>query len=94
MGGIVAPGCCSGLKALDDAIKTNEDVWTACYCIKDGAAKIPSLNNDRLNELPGICGTTNPIKLSPSLDCSKVSLTSRAYHVDLGMKVHRWIGLI
>ncbi|KAK3199834.1 hypothetical protein Dsin_023249 [Dipteronia sinensis] len=75
MGGIVAPGCCSGLKALDDVIKTNEDVRTACYCIKDRAAKIPGLNYDRANELPGICGTTDPIKLSPSLDCSKATLT-------------------
>ncbi|KAK2639845.1 hypothetical protein Ddye_027640 [Dipteronia dyeriana] len=71
MGGIVAPGCCSGLKALDDVIKTNEDVWTACYCIKNRAAKIPGLYYDRINELLGICGTANPIKLSPSLDCSK-----------------------
>ncbi|TXG67467.1 hypothetical protein EZV62_008742 [Acer yangbiense] len=70
MGGIVAPGCCSGLKALYDAIKTDEDVRTACYCIKDGAAKIPGLNDDRVNELPGICGTSNPVKLCPTLDCS------------------------
>ncbi|KAK2638752.1 hypothetical protein Ddye_026547 [Dipteronia dyeriana] len=75
MGGIVAPGCCSGIKALNDAEKTNEDVQTACYCIKDQAAKIPGLDYDRVNELPGICGTTCPFKLSPSIDCSRVSLT-------------------
>ncbi|KAK2653005.1 hypothetical protein Ddye_012861 [Dipteronia dyeriana] len=71
MGGIVAPGCCSGIKALNDTEKTNKDVWTACYCIKDQEAKIPGLNYYRVNELPGICGTTCPFKLSPSIDCSK-----------------------
>ncbi|KAJ8751319.1 hypothetical protein K2173_016503 [Erythroxylum novogranatense] len=71
MGGVVAPGCCEGLKALDDAEKSTEDRQAACTCVKNGASMIPGLDYDRVNELPGLCGTTCPYRVTPDLDCSK-----------------------
>ncbi|CAN1179990.1 Non-specific lipid-transfer protein [Linum perenne] len=69
--GIVPPGCCSGLAQLDTAEKTTEDLRTACRCVVDGAAGIPGLNYDRVNELPGLCNTACPYKVYPDTDCSK-----------------------
>ncbi|KAK6234523.1 hypothetical protein QUC31_018319 [Theobroma cacao] len=70
-GGTVPPGCCEGIKTLNAASNTTEDRRAQCNCVKEGAAKIPGLNYDRVNELPGKCGTTCPYKLSYDLDCSK-----------------------
>ncbi|PPD70716.1 hypothetical protein GOBAR_DD32412 [Gossypium barbadense] len=61
-GGTVAPSCCTGIKTLDAAAKTTEDRRKKCNCIKEGAAKIPGLNYDRVNEIPAKCGTTCPYK--------------------------------
>ncbi|MFQ6664776.1 hypothetical protein Gotur_031766 [Gossypium turneri] len=70
-GGTVAPSCCTGIKTLDAAAKTTEDRRKKCNCIKEGAAKIPGLNYDRVNEIPAKCGTTCPYKVTPDVDCSK-----------------------
>ncbi|XVF05856.1 hypothetical protein REPUB_Repub05bG0209100 [Reevesia pubescens] len=69
-GGIVPPTCCSGIKTLDAAAKTMEDRRKKCNCVKEGAERIPGLNYDRVNEIPGKCGTTCPYKVTPDVDCS------------------------
>ncbi|KAL5580528.1 hypothetical protein UlMin_012970 [Ulmus minor] len=71
-GGIVAPACCEGIKELNAAYQTKEDIRGACSCVKDGAARIPGINYDRINQLHGLCGTPSPFKVYPSTDCSKV----------------------
>ncbi|KAL5555243.1 hypothetical protein UlMin_037479 [Ulmus minor] len=71
-GGTVAPACCEGIKELHAAKQTKEDIRVSCSCIKDGAARIPGIDYDRINQLPGLCGTTSPYKVYPSTDCSKV----------------------
>ncbi|KAF5744446.1 non-specific lipid-transfer protein 1-like isoform X1 [Tripterygium wilfordii] len=73
LGGVVPDACCSGIKALNAASKTAEDRRTQCQCVKEGAARIPGLNYDRVNTLPDICGSACPYKLSPTLDCSKLN---------------------
>lgn len=74
IGGTVLPACCDGLKALTAAAKTTEDRRTKCNCIKNGAAMIPGLDYDRVNKLPGICGTSCNFTLTHDLDCSKYVL--------------------
>nr|XP_048324656.1 non-specific lipid-transfer protein 1-like [Ziziphus jujuba var. spinosa] len=76
LGGTVAPECCAGIKELHAIKITTEDIRTACSCIKQGAAMIPGINYDRVNELPGKCNTTSPYKIYPSTDCSKYTLQS------------------
>ncbi|KAL4309977.1 hypothetical protein GQ457_01G025200 [Hibiscus cannabinus] len=72
-GGTVAPTCCTGIKTLEADAKTAEERRKKCECIKEGAARIPGLNYDRVNEIPAKCGTTCPYKLTPDVDCSKVN---------------------
>ncbi|GAY65484.1 hypothetical protein CUMW_241440 [Citrus unshiu] len=50
-----------------------EDRRTQCNCVKEGAARIPGLDYDRVNMLPDICGSKCPYKLTHDLDCSKVN---------------------
>lgn len=71
MGGMVPSSCCEGIKKCLAAKKTAEDRREGCYCVKDMAAKIPLINYDRVNEIPGVCGIKVPYKITPSLDCSK-----------------------
>ncbi|KAI9161788.1 hypothetical protein LWI28_020680 [Acer negundo] len=73
LGGVVPAACCEGIKTCIAAKKTKKDRQLGCNCVKDLAAKIPGLNYDRVNEIPGICGTTVPYKITPDLDCSKVN---------------------
>lgn len=70
-GGVVPASCCQGIRALSAASNTTEDHRADCNCVKEGAAKIPGLDYDRVNELPGICGSNCPYKLTHDLDCSK-----------------------
>ncbi|XP_044495738.1 non-specific lipid-transfer protein 1-like isoform X2 [Mangifera indica] len=72
MGGPVPVSCCQGIRALNAASNTTEDRQAQCNCVKEGAAKIPGLDYDRVNTLPGICGSNCPYKLTHDLDCSKV----------------------
>lgn len=70
-GGTVPPECCKGLKELIAAKHTQEDRRVSCHCIQDGAAKIPGIDYDRINNLPGLCGTSIPYKIYPSTNCSR-----------------------
>ncbi|KAF3454803.1 hypothetical protein FNV43_RR05251 [Rhamnella rubrinervis] len=72
LGGDVAPECCAGIKELHAIKITTEDIRAACTCIKQGAAMIPGIDYERVNQLPAKCGTTSPYKIYPSTDCSRV----------------------
>ncbi|KAF3454804.1 hypothetical protein FNV43_RR05252 [Rhamnella rubrinervis] len=72
-GGTVSKECCTGIYKLNAAYKTKEDIRQACSCVKDGAAMIPGINYDRINEIPGKCGTKCPYKVYPDTDCSRVA---------------------
>lgn len=71
LGGTVAPECCAGIKELHVIKITTEGVRAACTCIKQGAAIIPGIDYERVNQLPGKCGITSPYKIYPSTDCSR-----------------------
>ena len=62
--------CCQGIYSLEAAKKTAEDRRGACQCIKDRAAYIPGIDYDRVNQIPGKCGTKCSYKLYPSTNCS------------------------
>lgn len=62
--------CCSGAKALASAVSASEDKKTACNCIKS-TAKSVKLNSQLAKALPGNCGISVPISISPDADCSK-----------------------
>ncbi|KAH9668416.1 non-specific lipid-transfer protein [Citrus sinensis] len=56
LGGAVQPACYRRIQ---------------CNCVKEGAARIPGLDYDRVNMLPDICRSKCPYKLTHDLDCSK-----------------------
>ncbi|KAJ0008082.1 hypothetical protein Pint_30605 [Pistacia integerrima] len=76
MGGVFPASCCQGIRALNAASNTTEDRRAQCNCDKEGAAKIPGLDYDRVNTLPGICGSNCPYKLTHDLDCSNPQIPS------------------
>ncbi|CAN1266227.1 Non-specific lipid-transfer protein (Fragments) [Linum perenne] len=53
------------------ARRSREDHRGCKGCVVDGAAGIPGLNYDWVNELPGLCNTACPYKAYPDTDCSK-----------------------
>ncbi|XP_019425387.1 PREDICTED: non-specific lipid-transfer protein 8 [Lupinus angustifolius] len=61
--------CCSGAKALASSAITSEDKKAACNCIKSSAKSI-SLNSQLAQALPGNCGISLSISISPNADCS------------------------
>ncbi|RDY07522.1 hypothetical protein CR513_08352, partial [Mucuna pruriens] len=63
LGGNVSSLCCQ-------AYKSGDDRRGACQCIKDRAAYIPGIDYNRVNEIPGKCGTKCPYKVYPSTNCS------------------------
>ncbi|MED6197627.1 Non-specific lipid-transfer protein 8 [Stylosanthes scabra] len=66
------PGtCCSGVKALAAMASTSADKKTACNCIKS-TSKSLTINSQRAQALPGNCGVSLPISVSPNADCSKI----------------------
>lgn len=70
-GGAVPPGCCSGIKALNDAAKTTHDRQAACNCLKTAAANIPGINPNLAAGLPAKCGVNIPYKISTSTNCAR-----------------------
>ncbi|KAJ4713493.1 Non-specific lipid-transfer protein [Melia azedarach] len=63
----------TGLKHSLLLQKQQKIVGLSVTCIKNGAAMIPGLDYDRVNKLPGICGTSCNFTLTHDLDCSKVN---------------------
>ncbi|CAJ1958267.1 unnamed protein product [Sphenostylis stenocarpa] len=62
--------CCSGAKALASAASSSENKKAACECIKSTSKGI-SINSQLAQALPGNCGITLPVAISPNADCSK-----------------------
>ncbi|KAJ0095543.1 hypothetical protein Patl1_17315 [Pistacia atlantica] len=63
--------CCAGASALASAASNAADKKTACGCIKTAAQKT-NPNSKLAQALPGNCGITLPVPISPTVDCSKI----------------------
>ncbi|XVF10980.1 hypothetical protein REPUB_Repub07fG0229700 [Reevesia pubescens] len=63
--------CCSGISALASAASSSADKKAACECIKS-ASKSMKPKTQLAQALPGNCGITLPVAISPNVDCSKV----------------------
>ncbi|KAB1726982.1 hypothetical protein FNE60_30025, partial [Klebsiella pneumoniae] len=72
VGGVVPPGCCSGVKSLNRMAKTPLDRKQACTCLKSISGSVKGINFGLASGLPGKCGVSVPYKISPSTDCTKV----------------------
>ncbi|KAI3761976.1 hypothetical protein L1987_52399 [Smallanthus sonchifolius] len=73
IGGIPPPDCCNGLKTLQAQTPTTSDRQTACNCAKSAAITY-KIREDTAKDLPDKCGITISVPVSPTVDCSTVSL--------------------
>ena len=69
-GGVVPPGCCSGIRNLNSAAKTTADRQATCNCLKQLSGSIPGVKPNLAAGLPGKCGVNVPYKISTSTNCA------------------------
>nr|WEA82700.1 nonspecific lipid transfer protein 5 [Solanum melongena]WJJ08749.1 nsLTP5 [Solanum melongena] len=72
-GSSVPAECCNGLKSLLMAAGTTADRQSVCKCIKSVASSATQPQVGRAAQLPGICRVNVPYKISPNVDCSKIT---------------------
>ncbi|XP_061349034.1 non-specific lipid-transfer protein 1-like [Gastrolobium bilobum] len=71
-GGAPTPGCCNGVKGVNNAAKTTADRQAACNCLKTAAGSIRGFDANNAASLPGKCGVNIPYKISTSTNCATI----------------------
>ncbi|KAL7140958.1 hypothetical protein ABFS83_08G022200 [Erythranthe nasuta] len=71
-GGEPSESCCGGLRSASGSIQSTPDRQTACYCMKS-AASTYNVPTDTAASLPGKCGVSVGMTVSPNVDCSQIS---------------------
>nr|AFD32272.1 stigma/style cysteine-rich adhesin [Lilium hybrid cultivar] len=71
-GGEIPPGCCAGVRTLNNLAKTTPDRKTACNCLKSLVNPSLGLNANIVAGIPGKCGVSIPYPISMQTDCNKV----------------------
>jgi hypothetical protein len=69
--GTLTPGCCNGVRSLNSVASTSADHQVACRCIKSLTSTISGLDWGAISSLPGKCGVSVPVPISPSTECDK-----------------------
>ncbi|XP_058739815.1 non-specific lipid-transfer protein 1-like [Vicia villosa] len=69
----VPAACCNGVRTVFNLAKTVSDRQANCRCLKSTSLSLPGLNLPALGSLPGKCGVNVPYKVSPTIDCNKVT---------------------
>ncbi|KAL3629362.1 hypothetical protein CASFOL_026584 [Castilleja foliolosa] len=64
--------CCSGVQSLVGSLQSQQDRQTACNCMKSAASSY-NVRRDNAANLPGKCGVSIGMSVSPDVDCSQVS---------------------
>nr|AFD32276.1 stigma/style cysteine-rich adhesin [Lilium hybrid cultivar] len=71
-GGVIPPGCCAGVRTLNNLAKTTPDRQTACNCLKSLVNPSLGLNAAIVAGIPAKCGVNIPYPISMQTDCNKV----------------------
>ncbi|KAL0450559.1 UNVERIFIED_CONTAM: Non-specific lipid-transfer protein 1 [Sesamum latifolium] len=71
-GGEPSSSCCGGVRSLSGSLQSQQDRQTACYCMKSAASSF-NVRSDAASNLPGKCGVSIGMTVTPDIDCSKVS---------------------
>ncbi|GER50486.1 non-specific lipid-transfer protein [Striga asiatica] len=64
--------CCGGMRSLVGNLESRQDRQTACSCIKSAASSY-NVRSDAASSLPGKCGVSIGMSVSPDIDCNQVS---------------------
>jgi hypothetical protein len=71
--GTLTPGCYNGVRSLNSTASTSADRQVAYRCIKGLTSTISSLDLGAISGLPGKCGVSVPVPISPFTDYDKLS---------------------
>ncbi|CAL1402811.1 unnamed protein product [Linum trigynum] len=71
--------CCSGLHNLADSSTTVDDKTASCKCLAAAFQKFPTIKDEDLQKIPGLCNVTVPFPLSKNLKCDNITQFTIGY---------------
>ncbi|KAL4200672.1 hypothetical protein AMTRI_Chr02g212330 [Amborella trichopoda] len=71
-----AAACCAGMKHLTQIAATVADKRAACDCIRKEEERFHNIKEEAAIKLPGACGVTISVPISPNTDCSNINSIS------------------
>ncbi|XWS77318.1 hypothetical protein CRYUN_Cryun01aG0250700 [Craigia yunnanensis] len=63
--------CCGGVGRLQKIAQTTEDKQAACNCVKQAAARIPTIKEDAASFLPVKCNVQINYPISKNTNCQE-----------------------
>ncbi|XWS45824.1 hypothetical protein CRYUN_Cryun14cG0012700 [Craigia yunnanensis] len=63
--------CCGGVGKLQKIAETTADKQAACNCVKQAAARIPSIKEDAASSLPAKCNVQINYPISKNTNCQE-----------------------
>ncbi|XVF73520.1 hypothetical protein PTKIN_Ptkin12aG0208200 [Pterospermum kingtungense] len=69
--GAPATSCCAGVQKIKDMAVSVADKQAACNCVKDAAARIPTIKEDAAAGLPAKCNVPIEYPISKSTNCQE-----------------------
>lgn len=75
-GGVLAPPCCNGVRAVAASAGNTADRRAACRCLVAAAKSMRGvIDFGNAARLPARCGVSIPFQISPNTDCSRYQIT-------------------
>lgn len=69
-GGEPSESCCNGVRSAMGSLQSQPDRQMACNCMKSAASSF-NVPADTASNLPGKCGVSVGVAISPNVDCSQ-----------------------
>ncbi|KAI3452312.1 hypothetical protein Pfo_008977 [Paulownia fortunei] len=70
-GGEPTDSCCGGVRSLVGSLQSQQDRQMACSCMKSSASSF-NVRPDSASNLPGKCGVSIGMTVTPNVDCSNI----------------------
>ncbi|MBA0652558.1 hypothetical protein Goklo_019812 [Gossypium klotzschianum] len=70
-GGVPSTPCCNGVGELRTSAVTTADRQAACNCVKQAAARIPTIKEDDAATLPAKCHVQVDFPISKNTNCEE-----------------------
>ncbi|KHG04165.1 Non-specific lipid-transfer A [Gossypium arboreum] len=71
-GGVPSTPCCNGVGELRNSAETTADRQAACNCVKQAAARIPTIKEDDAATLPAKCHVQVDFPISKNTNCEDI----------------------
>ncbi|XWS32427.1 hypothetical protein CRYUN_Cryun23aG0158400 [Craigia yunnanensis] len=63
--------CCGGVRKLHKIAQISEDKQAACNCVKQAAARFPTIKEDAASSLPAKCNVQINFPISKNTNCQE-----------------------